>query len=180
MRIYFIILSLFFCGLSFAQNTISGTVTDASNQPVPGANVKIVGSASGASTGFDGKFNIKHQQAFPFSIEVSMMGFASQTVVVHSKEQEIILVLLEEATSLNEIIVSASRAPERILESPVTVERMGLKDIKNTTAPSFYEGLENLKDVHFNTSSFSFKSSKYTWFRNCCKHTFPAISRRYG
>ncbi|EKT3967093.1 TonB-dependent receptor [Flavobacterium psychrophilum] len=158
MRIYFIILSLFFCGLSFAQNTISGTVTDASNQPVPGANVKIVGSASGASTGFDGKFNIKHQQAFPFSIEVSMMGFASQTVVVHSKEQEIILVLLEEATSLNEIIVSASRAPERILESPVTVERMGLKDIKNTTAPSFYEGLENLKDVHFNTSSFSFKS----------------------
>ncbi|SFA99947.1 TonB-dependent Receptor Plug Domain [Flavobacterium swingsii] len=175
MRIYFIILSLFFCGLSFAQNTISGTVTDANNQPIPGANVKVVGSSTGTSAGFDGKFTLKNQNSFPFSLEVSMMGYSSQTVVVNSKEQEIIVTLSEEATSLNEIVVSASRTPERILESPVTIERMGLKDIKNTTAPSFYEGLENLKDVHFNTSSFSFKSVNTRGFATIANSRFMQL-----
>ena len=175
MRIYFIILSLFFCGLSFAQNTISGTITDANNQPVPGANVKVVGSSTGTSAGFDGKFLLKNQNSFPFSIEVSMMGFTSQTVVINSKEQEIVVSLSEEATSLNEIVVAASRAPERILESPVTIERMGLKDIKNTTAPSFYEGLENLKDVHFNTSSFNFKSVNTRGFATVANTRFMQL-----
>jgi hypothetical protein len=32
---------------------------------------------------------------------------------------------------LNEIVVSASRTPERVLESPVTIERMGIADIKS-------------------------------------------------
>jgi outer membrane receptor for ferrienterochelin and colicin len=175
MRIYFIILSLFFCGLSFAQNSISGLVTDANNQPVPGANIKVVGSTSGATAGFDGKFILKTQNAFPFTIEVSMLGFTSQTVSVASKEQEIVVILSEESTALNEIVVSASRAPERVLESPVTIERMGLKEIKNTTAPSFYDGLENLKDVHFNTSSFSFKSVNTRGFATVANTRFMQL-----
>ncbi len=175
MRIYFTILSLFISVLTFAQTTISGTVTDAKSQPVPGANVKIVGGSTGTSTGFDGKFLLKTQNAFPFSIEVSMMGYGSQTVEVASKEQEIVVVLVEESTSLNEIVVSASRAPERIIESPVTIERMGLKDIKNTTAPSFYEGLENLKDVHFNTSSFNFKSINTRGFATVANSRFMQL-----
>ena len=175
MRIYFTILSLFISVLTFAQTTISGTVTDAKSQPVPGANVKIVGGSTGTSTGFDGKFLLKTQNAFPFTLEVSMMGFGSQTLEVASKEQEIVVVLVEESTSLNEIVVSASRAPERIIESPVTIERMGLKDIKNTTAPSFYEGLENLKDVHFNTSSFNFKSINTRGFATVANSRFMQL-----
>lgn len=176
MRIYFIILSLFFCGLSFAQNTISGTVTDTNNQPIPGANVKIAGTSTATSTGFDGKFMLKNQE-FPITVDVSMMGYASQSVVISSKEQVVVITLSEETTTtaLNEIVVSASRAPERILESPVTIERMGLKDIKNTTAPSFYEGLENLKDVHFNTSSFAFKSVNTRGFATIANSRFMQL-----
>lgn len=175
MRIYFTILSLFISVLTFAQTTISGTVTDALSQPVPGANVKIVGGSTGTSTGFDGKFLLKTQNSFPFSLEVSMMGYGTQTIEVNSKEQEIVVVLTEETTSLNEIVVSASRAPERVIESPVTIERMGLKDIKNTTAPSFYEGLENLKDVHFNTSSFNFKSINTRGFATVANSRFMQL-----
>ena len=154
MRIYFTILSLLFSVITFAQTTISGAVTDANSLPVPGANVKIVGATQSTSTGFDGRFAIKTSAQFPFTLEVTMLGYGSQTVSVTSKEQEIVVVLTEESTALNEIVVSASRAPERVLESPVTIERMGLKEIKSTTAATFYDGLENLKDVHFNTSSF--------------------------
>ncbi|RVU90765.1 TonB-dependent receptor domain-containing protein [Flavobacterium columnare] len=158
MRVCFSILTLFFSVLTLAQNTITGSVTDDKNQPIPGANVKVAGSASGASSGFDGKFTLKTNSQFPFTLEVSMMGYSSRSLKINSKDQKVEVVLVEQSTSLNEIVVSASRAPERILESPVTIERMGVKEVKNTTAPSFYEGLENLKDVHFNTSSFNFKS----------------------
>jgi len=61
-------------------------------------------------------------------------------------------------TVLNEVVVSASRTPEKVLQSPVTIERMGLKDIKKTASPSYYDGLENLKEVQMNTSSLTFKS----------------------
>ncbi|MCL9803926.1 TonB-dependent receptor [Flavobacterium amniphilum] len=175
MRIYFTILSLFFSVLTFAQTTISGTVTDDKSQPVPGANVKVVGSTSGTSAGFDGKFTLKTQNSFPLTIEVTMMGFTAQTVQVNSKEQEIVVVLAEESTKLNEIVISASRAPERVLESPVTIERMGIKDIKNTTAATFYDGLENMKDIHFNTSSFGFKSVNARGFATVANTRFMQL-----
>lgn len=35
---------------------------------------------------------------------------------------------------------------------------MGLKEIKKTASPSYYDGLENLKEVQMNTSSLTFKS----------------------
>ena len=65
---------------------------------------------------------------------------------------------IKATTPLDEIVVSASRTPERVRESPVTIERMTIKDIKKTASPSFYDGLENLKEVHMNTSSLTFKS----------------------
>jgi outer membrane receptor protein involved in Fe transport len=61
-------------------------------------------------------------------------------------------------TVLDEVVVSASRTPEKVLLSPVTIERMGLKEIKKTASPSYYDGLENLKEVQMNTSSLTFKS----------------------
>ena len=61
-------------------------------------------------------------------------------------------------TLLDEVVISASRTPEKLLQSPVTIERMGIQDIKKSASPSFYDGLENLKEVQMNTSSLSFKS----------------------
>ena len=56
MKIYYFILTLFFCSISFAQTTISGSVKDSKNEPIPGANVKIVGDDTGTVTDGDGKF----------------------------------------------------------------------------------------------------------------------------
>ncbi len=174
MRMYFTILTLFFCGLSFAQITISGKVTDVANQAVPGANIKILGSSVGTASDFDGSFTIKSKEGYPVKIEVSMVGFATSITEVKSSDK-ITIVLFEEATALTEIVVSASRAPERLIESPVTIERMGLKEIKNTTAATFYDGLENLKDVHFNTSSFSFKSVNTRGFASVANTRFMQL-----
>ncbi|RZJ68538.1 MAG: hypothetical protein EOO50_01730 [Flavobacterium sp.] len=158
MKIYLIIVSLFFCGFTYAQTTVTGTVTEAGNQPVAGANVRVVGDNTGTSTDADGKFTLTTNQKPPFTLEVSNVGYTTKEMRVTSATDPIAVTISSEDTKLDEIVVSASRTPERVLQSPVTIERMTAAQVKATSSPSFYDGLENLKEVHFNTSSLSFKS----------------------
>jgi len=168
-------LTLFFCSVSFAQNTISGSVKNSKNEPIPGANVKIVGETSGAATDGDGKFILKVTKKPPFTIEITSIGYATQKVEVSSAGQKIDAVLENADTQLDEIVVSASRTPERIKESPVTIERMGVKDIKKSASPTFYDGLENLKEVQMNTSSMSFKSINTRGFATVANTRFMQL-----
>ena len=158
MKIYLFIVSLFFCGITFAQTSISGSVKDSKNQPIPGANVRVTGESTGTATDGDGNFNLTTTKKPPFDIEISSVGYGTKRVSVSSNNQNVSIALTDEENKLDEIVVSASRAPERIRESPVTIERFTIKDIKKAAAPSFYDGLENLKEVQMNTSSLSFKS----------------------
>ena len=158
MKIYLIIVSLFFCGISFAQTSISGSIKDSKNEPIPGANIRVLGDNAATVTDSDGNFNLSTTKIPPFDLEITSVGYGTKKVNVTSNNQKVTTILTDEETKLDEIVVSASRTPERVLESPVTIERMSLKEIKGTTAATYYDGLENLKEVHFNTSSLGFKS----------------------
>jgi outer membrane cobalamin receptor len=172
---YHFILTLFFCSISFAQTTISGSVNDDKGLPIPGVNIKVIGEGTGTVTDGDGKFTLKSTKKPPFKVEVSSIGFASQTVDVTSNGQSLSVVLAEENTQLDEIVISASRTPERVRESPVTIERMTIKDIKKSASPTFYDGLENLKEVHMNTSSMSFKSINTRGFATVANTRFMQL-----
>lgn len=148
---------LLFCVYSYAQTTVTGTVKDEAGIPLPSANVIVVGTSTGTVTDFDGNFTLTYDQDPPFKLQVSSVGFESQTLDVTSNNQVLDFVL-KEGTELDEVVISASRTPERIFESPVTVERFGLKDIKTTASADFYDGLENLKGIDINTNSLTFKS----------------------
>ncbi|RZN84697.1 MAG: TonB-dependent receptor [Winogradskyella sp.] len=148
---------MLFTVISFAQTTVKGKITDNTGQPLPGANVIIEGTTTGTSSDFDGMYILTTDQAPPFKIIISYTGFETQTLDVTANDQTID-VQLKEGNELDEVVISASRTPERIFESPVTVERFGLKEIKNTPSVDFYDGLENLKGVDINTNSLTFKS----------------------
>lgn len=151
------IMMLFCCAISFSQTTVKGKVTDNTGQPLPGANVIVVGTTTGTITDFDGAYTLIVNQNPPFAIQVSSVGFETITQEVTTNSQTIDFTMVQ-GTELDEIVLSASRTPERIFESPVTVERFGLKQIKNTASADFYDGLENLKGVDINTNSLTFKS----------------------
>ncbi|XCF06255.1 carboxypeptidase-like regulatory domain-containing protein [Tamlana crocina] len=146
-----------FGGFLYSQTTFSGSVVDDSGQPIPGANVIVVGTTTGTVTDFDGNFTLTYSQAPPFKVQASSVGFETDTKEVTANNQNLTFTL-KEGTSLDEVVISASRTPERIFESPVTVERFGLKALKTTASPDFYGGLENLKGVDINTNSLTFKS----------------------
>ena len=151
--------SLMLLGLAtYGQTTVQGKVVDENNEPIPGANVVLVGKAEGTTTDFDGNFTFNTDEEPPFQLEFSSIGFSDFTANVTSNNQTLTITLSEANTLLDEIVISASRTPERIFESPVSVERFGLREIKNTTAESFYGGLQNLKGVDINTNSLTFQS----------------------
>ena len=175
MRSYLLILSLFFCGISFAQNTITGSVTESNNQPIPGANIKVVGEKAGTVSDADGKFSLTSSLNPPFTIEVTSVGHQTKKVSITSTNQNVIIKLTDSQTTLDEVVVSASRTAERVVESPVTIERMGLKDIKKAAAPSYYDGLENLKEVQMNTSSLTFKSINTRGFATVANTRFMQL-----
>lgn len=157
MKALFSVLFLFLITVTYSQTKVSGTVVDENNQPIPGANVVVVGAAVGAVTDFDGGFALTVNQNPPFSLQASSIGFSVVTMEI-TENNQVVQFILKEGTQLDEIVISASRTPERIFESPVTVERFGLKEIKNTASVDFYDGLENLKGVDINTNSLTFKA----------------------
>ena len=142
-----------------AQTTISGKVTDAkTNEPLPGVSITIQGKSLGTTTDFDGNYTLKVKQNAPFTVEISSIGYKTETADVTKNNQTIDFKLQEVAEALDEVVVSASRTPERIRESPVTIERIDARAIQSASSPDFYDGLENLKGVDINTNSLTFKS----------------------
>ena len=116
---------------AIAQNTISGTVVDENNDPVPGVNIVIEGTSEGVVSDFDGNYSITTNQALPFNISVSSVGFGSQVIEVSNADQQV-NVTLASGTKLDEIVVSASRRPESVQDSPASVTIISSADIENS------------------------------------------------
>ena len=116
---------------AIAQNTISGTVVDENNDPVPGVNIVIEGTSEGVVSDFDGNYSITTNQALPFNISVSSVGFSTQVVEISSADQPV-NVTLASGTKLDEIVVSASRRPESVQDSPASVTIISSADIENS------------------------------------------------
>jgi len=167
-------LVLLFCVASFAQTTVKGTVNDDNGVPLAGANIIVVGTSNGVVTDFDGNFTLSVSENPPFTIQVSSVGFQtlSQEII---KNNETLVIVLNEGSFLDEVVISASRTPERIFESPVTVERFGIKDIKTSASADFYDGLENLKGVDVNTNSLTFKSVNTRGFATFANNRFMQL-----
>ena len=159
-----------------AQTTITGTVKDAkTGETLPGANIKVERKAVGTNTDFDGNFSLNVSDIPPFSLEISVLGYKTEKVEVTKNNQNVDVLLTENETFLDEIVVSASRTPERIMESPVTIERLDSRAIKNTSSPSFYDGLENLKGVDINSNSLTFKSVNTRGFATFANERFMQL-----
>ena len=133
----------------YAQTTVTGTIVSDDNTPIPGANV-VFDATTGAVSDFDGNFTIVVNASPPFDLTISSIGFEASTINVTADNLSIDVILSDSTNLLDEVVLSASRTPERLFESPVTVERFDYKDIAQSTGSSFYQSLENLKGVQIN------------------------------
>ena len=144
-----------------AQNstTVSGSVKNAkSKELVSAVSVTVKGSSVGTFTDDKGTFRFSSIKNYPVTLVFSSVGFANKEVTVNAAKTGVEVSLEPSFTLGNEVVVSASRVPERILESPVSIERVSTATIRNTAATNYYDILTNLKGVDVVAASLTFKS----------------------
>ncbi len=142
---------------AFGQATVSGTVKEKdSGVTLAGVNVVVKGSVTGTITNTDGVFSLKVNQAPPFTLSFSYIGFQTQEVNVTETTTTLDISMAEQTLLGQEVVVSASRVEESILKSPVTIEKMDIVAIKQAATPDFYDALANMKGVSVNNGSMNF------------------------
>jgi outer membrane receptor protein involved in Fe transport len=146
--------------IGFAQNTsISGKVTDKlTNETLPGVAITVKGKTIGTSTNSEGRFNLSISEKTPLTIVITYIGYKTIEQEVAGSVSNLEIKMESQSILGQEVVVAASRTPERILESPVSIERFGLAAIRETAAVSFYDALNNLKGVEMSAQSLTFKS----------------------
>ncbi|MCO5234354.1 MAG: carboxypeptidase-like regulatory domain-containing protein [Chitinophagales bacterium] len=160
---------------AFAQVTIVGKVTDNSKEPLIGANVLLKESGQGTITDFEGNFSLVVNKKPPFVLHVSYLGFQSKDVNINSSTDNLSIILEEESSILNEVVISASRVEEKILESPVTIEKLDLQTIKTSASPDFFEQMTKLKGVTTAAGSMTFNAINTRGFGGVTNNRFVQL-----
>ena len=153
-----LLLTLVFSAAAFAQTiTLTGNVKNSvTSLDVPAVSVSVKGTDAGTFTDANGNFRIVVAQ-LPVTLVFTSIGYESQEVGVTTASP--VQVNFAPVSSLGqEIVVSASRTAERILESPVTVERVSTAAIRSAPAASYYDIVQNIKGVDLTASSLTFKT----------------------
>ncbi|MCE7056725.1 TonB-dependent receptor [Algoriphagus sp. AGSA1] len=146
-------------GKVIGQTTITGTVTDAdTKETLVGVNILVKGKVAGTISDLSGKYSLNVNQAPPLTLVFSMIGYTTQEVEITSNQSTVDIQLMETTILGQEVVVSASRVEESVLQSPVSVEKMDIIAIRDAPQASFYDAINNLKGVEMSTQSLLFKS----------------------
>lgn len=154
------LIALLFFYTCYAQEiTVQGTILSAQEKiPVKNASVRIKNRSQGTTTNDNGQFSLPLRSlTLPITLVVSSVGFTEQEISVTSSVSTLEILLEPGATLLNEVITAASRIPENILSSPVTIEKMNLRAIRENPSLTFYDGLQHIKGMEVVTSSITYK-----------------------
>lgn len=130
---------LFLTQLTFAQQkTVTGTVTDGSNVPLPGVNVVVKGTTTGTQTDFDGNYSISAAQGDVLTF--SYVGFTPKDVAVGASSTY--KVTLEEGEALEEVIVLGytTKSTDEVTGSSVQVEAADIESTPFVSADQALQG----------------------------------------
>ena len=126
--------------ISFAQQkTISGTVSDENGLPLIGTTVLVVGTSSGTTTDFDGKYSIKAKTGDVLSY--SYVGYATQNKTVGSAST--INLALQSDNTLDEVVVTAFGIKAKPRSLSYAVESVGSGEITNARETNVISALNS-------------------------------------
>lgn len=144
---------------ALAQTVVKGTIIDAeTKETLVGVNILVKGKVIGTITDLSGKYTLNVNQEPPFTLVFSMVGYVSKEVEITNGVTTLDMALTETSILGQEVVVSASRMEEGVLQSPVSIEKMDIIAIRDAPQASFYDALNNLKGVEMATQSLTFKS----------------------
>jgi hypothetical protein len=120
---------------ALAQATLRGTVVDnATNEPIPGAVVRIDGRTATGLSDFEGKFRIENLAPGLVNVRIEAIGYQAYTAfeiqLTRAKAAELPVRLKESTTQLEEVEITAQSQFQRVDQSPVSVQSIGINEIR--------------------------------------------------
>nr|WKN37365.1 TonB-dependent receptor [Tunicatimonas sp. TK19036] len=129
--------------------SISGIITS-SGEPVPFANIEVVGTSQGASANGAGFYQITKLDEGSYKLRASSVGYepANKNVSLAKGEQLTVNInVAESANALDEVVVTGTLKEVNRLESPVPVEVYNPTFFKKNPTPTVYDALQNVNGV---------------------------------
>lgn len=124
-NVYFILMGLFM-GLTTYGQTITGTVSDSSGQPLPGVTIVVQGTSNGTTTDFDGNYSITASSGQV--LQFSYLGMQTQDVTVGSQTR-LNVVMEEDSTQLDEVVVTAFGVEQKQKSLGYSVTKVSAEDV---------------------------------------------------
>lgn len=134
----YLLIAMFFSHLAFGQ-TVSGTVSEASGIPLPGVTVQVVKTKKGVTTDFDGKYTIEANRGD--ILRFSYLGMETKEITVGT-EKIINVTLRDDATQLNEVVVTAFGVEKQTKSLGYSVQSVDTKDLNLSGQNNALESLQ--------------------------------------
>ena len=130
-KIILLISLLFIPGMSLAQQ-FEGIVRSQEGEGVGFATIAVLNTNRGTVADAGGNFSLTLSPG-AYQLEIKAVGFAAKIEKINFPDQASITIILNESTGkLNEVVVTAQKTEENIIEAPVSVTAIDAAKIQDT------------------------------------------------
>ena len=146
---YFLNFGMYYRPENGTMTAVSGKITASDDrQAIPGASIRVKGSSVATASDENGNFTIQLPPNSQ-SLEVSFVGYASQTIPITSPQLNVSL--RPTTSNLNEVVVTGYAASEETLQGQAGgVYIRGLATERKSTIPIGVNKVENQTNIEFN------------------------------
>ncbi|HEU0065155.1 MAG TPA: carboxypeptidase-like regulatory domain-containing protein, partial [Flavisolibacter sp.] len=132
IRFSVLALTMLLSSIAFSQQLlITGNVKNGTtSEYLSSVSIIVKSTGQGTYTDPNGNFRIS-VKTLPVTLVITSIGFDLQEVTVTSASAPLVITLNPGTSLGQEVVVSATRTPQRILESPVSIERLSLANLVN-------------------------------------------------
>lgn len=137
MRLLYLLIALAMCVRANAQHQITGTVKNENGNPISGASIRILNSNQGTATNEEGQYSLSVDVEIT-QIAFSAVGYSTQIRTVNTGQAATINITLKEALEvLDQVVVTANKKEEELINVSTSVTSLSSKKIEDTRTWDF-------------------------------------------
>jgi len=147
-------LALLLFNLSFAQNvSLSGVVSDAKGNPIPGVNITILNTKKSTATDADGKYTVSNLQKGEAVVVASFIGYKTVKMTVNLNDTSTQnITLVDDANVLDDVVVTGVVNPKAKIKSSVSITSLDTKQIEQSAPRSTAEIFRTIPGIRSESS----------------------------
>ena len=182
----FVFLLLVGADLYAQRGILEGIITDAESSAIlPGATVQILrdgeqGTPRGAISRVDGSYQVKGLPAGTYVVTVAYIGYAAvegeRVVIEAGKTTTLNIALQPETISMDDVVITASRKPEKVTQAPASISVIKAQAIEEKTAISPTDYVEGVKGMDVVKSGLAQSTVVARGFNNAFSGTLTSLT----